>query len=83
MTTGQVLRRPAARSGARLYLAVDGGIEKDVVLGSRATFIQGGIGGAAIKSGDVLTVGISGAFRGLPRVVSSAFRVTLETLRSK
>jgi 5-oxoprolinase (ATP-hydrolysing) subunit C len=51
---GQTLRCPAVRSGARFYVAVGGGLRRDMVLGSRATFVGGGIGGGALKSGDRL-----------------------------
>jgi urea carboxylase len=51
---GQTLRCPAVRSGARFYVAVGGGLRRDVVLGSRATFVRAGIGGGALKSGDRL-----------------------------
>jgi urea carboxylase len=54
---GQILRCPYARGGARLYFAVAGGIEREVAFGSRATFWQSGIGGAALKAGDALAIG--------------------------
>jgi len=46
-------------SGCRAYLAVGGGIDVPMVLGSRSTFIRGGFGGVegrALQRGDVLTV---------------------------
>jgi len=46
--------------GARAYLAVRGGIEAPVNLGSRSTFILGGFGGPlgrALRAGDVLHLG--------------------------
>lgn len=45
------------RAGARAYLAVAGGIQTPLVLGSRATHIvsaMGGLGGRALVAGDVL-----------------------------
>jgi biotin-dependent carboxylase-like uncharacterized protein len=57
---GDVLRCPAARTGARLYLAIAGGIEKDVLLGSRATFPRGDVGGAALAGGEILRFGDPG-----------------------
>jgi len=51
VAAGQELRCPALRSGARAYLAIRGGIEKDPVLGSRATFPRGGVGGEALAAG--------------------------------
>ena len=46
-------------SGCRAYLAVGGGIDTPMVLGSRSTFIRGGFGGVngrALQRGDVLTI---------------------------
>ena len=52
---GQELRCPALRAGARAYLAIRGGIEKEPVLGSRATFPRGGVGGEALTAGATLS----------------------------
>ncbi|PTX58842.1 antagonist of KipI [Melghirimyces profundicolus] len=59
---GQVLsfRRPV--EGIRAYLTVSGGIDVPEVMGSRSTYINGGIGGyrgRALEKGDVLTVGVN------------------------
>ena len=57
---GGVLKIGAARAGVRAYLAVSGGITTPPVLGSRATYVRGalgGIGGRAIRKGDVLPLG--------------------------
>jgi antagonist of KipI len=54
---GGVLSCGLARAGARGYLAVAGGIEVPLVLGSRATYVrgaQGGLQGRALKKGDRL-----------------------------
>ena len=54
---GTSLRFAAARSGVRTYVALPGGIDVRVVLGSRATCLSGGFGGydgRAIAPGDVL-----------------------------
>ncbi len=54
---GSVLRCGAARSGARGYLAVAGGIDVPPVIGSRATYVresQGGLNGRALRKGDHL-----------------------------
>ncbi|SKA79416.1 biotin-dependent carboxylase uncharacterized domain-containing protein [Agreia bicolorata] len=51
---------PANDTGFRLYLAVRGGIDTPVVLGSRATYTMGQIGGVdgrALRKGDVLPLG--------------------------
>ena len=57
---GQVLGFDYLRRGARAYLAVAGGIDVPVVLGSRSTYALGALGGhegRALKAGDVLPVG--------------------------
>ena len=46
-----------AQSGCRAYLAVQGGFDVPLVLGSRSTYVRGGIGGLlgrALKNGDEL-----------------------------
>ncbi len=45
MEEGDILRFTERRSGARAYLAVAGGIDVPVVLGSRATYLPAGLGG--------------------------------------
>jgi biotin-dependent carboxylase-like uncharacterized protein len=60
--TGQVLSFDYLRRGARAYLAVAGGIDVPVVLGSRSTYALGALGGnegRALKAGDTLPVGPS------------------------
>jgi biotin-dependent carboxylase-like uncharacterized protein len=50
------------RRGARAYLAVDGGIDTPVVLGSRSTDLRAGLGGVdgrALRAGDELPLGPS------------------------
>ena len=56
---GSELRFGAARSGSRAYLAVAGGFDVPVVMGSRSTYVKarlGGMEGRALKKGDVLHV---------------------------
>jgi len=56
---GNVLRFPRARSGCRAYVALQGGIDVPVVLGSRATDLAtgfGGLAGRALASSDRLGV---------------------------
>ncbi len=56
---GSVLRCGERRNGARVYLAFDGGIGTSPTLGSRATHLVselGGIGGRALKAGDVIPI---------------------------
>lgn len=48
------------KGGARAYVAVSGGIDVPVVLGSRSTYVLGALGGhegRVLKAGDVLPVG--------------------------
>jgi KipI family sensor histidine kinase inhibitor len=54
---GCVIRCGERRNGARAYMAFDGGIATAPTLGSRATHLMselGGIGGRALKAGDVV-----------------------------
>ncbi len=55
-----VLSFAAPTQGARAYLAVHGGIDVPLYLGSRATHVRGGFGGfegRALKAGDRLKIG--------------------------
>ncbi|MGE5245075.1 MAG: biotin-dependent carboxyltransferase family protein [Betaproteobacteria bacterium] len=57
---GERLRFGARRSGARAYLAVSGGIDVPMVLGSRATHLisaMGGVDGRPLRTGDRLPLG--------------------------
>lgn len=57
---GQVLACGAARTGARGYIAIAGGVHTPAVLGSRATFHMAGIGGlsgGALKIGEHVPLG--------------------------
>jgi antagonist of KipI len=57
---GGVLKIGAARAGVRAYLAISGGLATPLVLGSRATYLRGalgGIAGRAIRRDDVLPLG--------------------------
>lgn len=63
---GDVLRLGPARSGVRAYLAISGGIETPPVLGSRATYVRGRLGGLegrALRKSDRLPLGPVGAAR--------------------
>lgn len=56
---GDVVRLGAARAGVRAYVAFAGGIDVPVVLGSRATYLRGRLGGLegrALRKGDALRV---------------------------
>ncbi len=57
---GDVLDFDYLKSGARAYLAISGGLDTRVDLGSRATYVIGSLGGVdgrPIAEGDVLPVG--------------------------
>jgi biotin-dependent carboxylase-like uncharacterized protein len=61
---GGELELGQATSGLRAYLAVAGGIDAPLVLGSRSTFFPGGFGGwrgRALKAGDRLPLGTAPA----------------------
>src|SRR3954470_24683075 len=58
--SGQVLSFDFLKSGARAYIAVQGGIEVPVVLGSRSTYTLGALGGhqgRKLAAGDSLQLG--------------------------
>jgi biotin-dependent carboxylase-like uncharacterized protein len=61
---GRVLSFRGVRAGIRAYLAVAGGFDVPVVLGSRSTFTRSGFGGfegRGLRSGDQLPLGQAGA----------------------
>jgi biotin-dependent carboxylase-like uncharacterized protein len=61
---GQTLELSGARTGARTYVAISGGIDTPPVLGSRSTFHMagvGGIGGYALKAGQRVPLGEAAA----------------------
>jgi biotin-dependent carboxylase-like uncharacterized protein len=63
---GQVLSFDFLKTGARIYIAVAGGIDVPVALGSRSTYPIGALGGfkgRAIAAGDELPVGAAGNAR--------------------
>jgi antagonist of KipI len=63
---GSVLRFGERRQGARAYLAVRGGIDTPIVLGSRSTHVPsrtGGLQGRALVAGDEIPLGPAGAAR--------------------
>lgn len=56
---GSKLQFGPAKKGSRAYLAVAGGLQLPVVLGSRSTYVRAGLGGfegRALRKGDVLHV---------------------------
>jgi len=63
---GDVVKLGPARTGVRAYVAVSGGLDVPLVLGSRSTYLRGrmgGVEGRALKKGDVLTVFPAGPAR--------------------
>ena len=63
---GDVVKIGAARAGVRAYVAVSGGLDVPLVLGSRSTYLRGRLGGVegrALRKGDELKVFPSGAAR--------------------
>lgn len=60
ISAGECLRGGRAKRGLRAWLAVAGGIDVPVVLGSRSTDVAAGIGGVdgrALRAGDRLSIG--------------------------
>jgi antagonist of KipI len=57
---GDLVAFGMVRAGCRAYLAVGGGVDVPPVLGSRATYLRGQLGGVegrALQKGDVLPIG--------------------------
>jgi len=82
---GETLRCAQARSGARCYLCVRGGIDVRLVLGSASTHLLTGLGGLegrALKRGDLLRIGTAAVepgrakLRGIPPEAGLVIRVT-------
>ena len=85
---GQKLSFDFLKQGARAYIAVSGGIDVPVVLGSRSTYALGALGGfkgRKLEAGDELPVGASSAsvkegrtiakdLRGLPAGIPTELR---------
>ena len=66
LKAGDVVKLGPARTGVRSYIAVAGGVDVPLVLGSRATYIRGRLGGVegrALRKGDALRVVPSGVAR--------------------
>src|SRR5580700_5222665 len=86
---GQRLSFDFLKMGARAYIAVAGGIDVPVVLGSRSTYVLGALGGfkgRKLEVGDELPVGAAAAsvkegrtvaegLRGLPAAMPTQLRV--------
>ncbi|MBI5070012.1 MAG: biotin-dependent carboxyltransferase [Deltaproteobacteria bacterium] len=77
---GDVLSFAFLKAGARAYLAVAGGIDVPVVLGSRSTYGLGAFGGftgRGLKPGDLLPVGKPGPGARGGRSLAAALRPVL------
>ena len=82
---GETLAFDYMKLGARLYIAVAGGIDVPVVLGSRSTYGLGALGGFAgrkLAAGDVIPVGAASkaarAGRAAPGALVSSYPKELE-----
>ncbi|MBI2801644.1 MAG: biotin-dependent carboxyltransferase [Gammaproteobacteria bacterium] len=67
VNAGATLEMRFAKTGARGYLAIAGGIQNEAFFGSRATFHKGGLGGMeghAIKAGQTIPVGVGASKAG-------------------
>lgn len=64
---GAVLRFGRRLRGARAYIAVAGGIDVPMVLGSRSAHALSGLGGRLLRAGDSLSVGAAPAGAGIAR----------------
>ncbi len=57
---GDLIRIQQVKSGCRAYLAVNGGFNAPLVMGSRSTYVDGKLGGykgRLLKKGDILSTG--------------------------
>jgi antagonist of KipI len=54
---GEAVRCPDARNGARCYMAVRGGFDTPLVMGSASVHVMTGVGGSPLRRGDMLPVG--------------------------
>jgi biotin-dependent carboxylase-like uncharacterized protein len=80
LAAGDVVRVGAARTGVRGYVAFAGGVDVPPVLGSRATYLRGrlgGLGGRALRRDDALPLGPASPPR--RRTVPPAGRPTWQT----
>jgi len=81
---GDVVSIGTLKAGARAYVAVAGGIEVPEVLGSRATYALGALGGLegrVLAAGDTLAVGTDGRGapgRSVPEELRAAYARELE-----
>lgn len=82
---GQVLSFDFLQRGARAYIAVAGGIDVPLVLGSRSTYALGALGGfegRPLRAGDVLHVGAPAQPKREGREVPEALRGEMAATRT-
>jgi antagonist of KipI len=60
---GDVIRCAGTKAGARCYLAVRGGIDARLTLGSASAHLLTGVGGGALRKGDRLAIGVAAVRR--------------------
>lgn len=73
---GGLLAFDYALTGCRSYVAVHGGIETGLVLGSRSTYLRaalGGLEGRALKRGDLLPAARDGGVGAVPALLPKEF----------
>jgi len=66
VSAGDLLFFKGVKTGCRAYLAIDGGFDVPLIMGSRSTYPRGGIGGIdgrPLKAGDLLKKGTSKTFQ--------------------
>ncbi len=74
---GQTLSFDFLKSGARAYIAISGGVDVPVVLGSRSTYALGALGGfegRSLAAGDELKLGEGAAAGGEGRSIAADLR---------
>ena len=83
VSKGQTLSVGQTKTGARVYLCVQGGINVDSYLSSKSTHILSGIGGhfgRPIIKGDVLTFG-KNENSGIPKLINNILDMNTSILR--
>lgn len=79
LSAGDTLEVDTTRDGVA-YVAVAGGIDAPLLMGSRSTLVSSGVGGAVIRRGHVLQVGTQPGFDGGANPPADKGPATLEVL---
>jgi biotin-dependent carboxylase-like uncharacterized protein len=85
LSAGDELSFGVIRGGTRYYIAVQGGIDVPLVLGSRSTYALGGIGGykgRKLEAGDLVPIGTARGELPGPREVPESFRPSFDKAQS-